>query len=69
MQVVMRMLGRLFTNLTTHSDHIAVAMKARGFTGPRDHQIAVGSQQESRVAPNFVAILALVGLIAGSFQF
>jgi energy-coupling factor transporter transmembrane protein EcfT len=69
MQVVMRMLGRLFSNLTTHSEHIAVAMKARGFTGPREHKIALGSPQETRILPNSVAILALVGLMAGSLQF
>lgn len=68
MQVIMRMLGRLFSNLTKHSEHIAVAMKARGFAGPRDHHIAMGSQQESRVAPNLLAVLALFGLVAGSLQ-
>lgn len=68
-QVIMRMLARLFSNLTTHSEHIAVAMKARGFAGPKDHQIAMGSQQESRVAPNVLAVLALLGLVAGSLQF
>ena len=64
----MRMLGKLFSNLMRQSEHIAVAMTARGFVGPKGHKLITGSRQEVEVVPNAVAVLTLGCLIFGSFQ-
>ena len=63
----LKLLGRLFSNLTKHSENIAVAMKARGFTGPGEHRVVICSQQQSKVLPNVLAMLMLGGLISFTY--
>ena len=64
----MRMLGRLFTNLMRQSEHIAVAMTARGFVGPEKHSLVTGSSQETELFPNVLASLTLWWLIFASIK-
>ena len=64
--------GRLFTNLMARCESIAVAMTARGFRGPRDHALHLGSGGGGgggalRALPSLAdaaVLLSLVGLAA-----
>ena len=64
MQVSLKMLSQLFSNLMLTSENIAVAMRARGFTGPNHHRVFRGSQQHYSVLPNAIAVTLLGGLVA-----
>ena len=61
------MFGRLFGNLMTHSSNIAVAMRARGFVGPKDHRVVFASEQTHPLLVNVVASLALCGVLVSTF--
>ena len=69
MQVSLKMLNQLFSNLMLTSENIAVAMRARGFTGPEDHKVFMGSQQHYSVLPNVIAVALLGGLVTGHINF
>lgn len=64
MQVSLKILGRLFSNLMVMSENIAIAMKARGFVGPKDHKIVFSSQQRPATVPNIVAALLMALTLA-----
>lgn len=62
------MLGRLFSNLMKSSEYIAVAMTARGFAGPKEHNIVVPGTAPFRILPNLLAVLLLSACVAGCMQ-
>lgn len=68
LQVSLKMLGRLFSNLLKQSSNIAIAMRARGFVGPNDHKIVFASDHGFEILPNLVAILTLSGLLYSTFM-
>jgi len=59
-QVLIRLGGRLFSNLMQRSDSIAQAMCARGFVGAQDHKLYSTSTQPSSTTANVVATISLV---------
>ena len=59
-QVLIRLAGRLFSNLMQRSDSIAQAMCARGFVGPQDHNLYLTQTKSSSWKANIAATLALV---------
>ncbi|DBA85437.1 TPA: hypothetical protein ACH3X2_006113 [Trebouxia sp. C0005] len=59
-QVLIRLGGRLFSNLMQRSDNIAQAMCARGFVGAQDHKLYLTSTWPSSTTANVVATISLV---------
>lgn len=59
-QVLIRLGGRLFSNLMQRSDNIAQAMCARGFVGAQDHKLYLTSTRPSSTTANVVATISLV---------
>ena len=58
-QILLRLGGRLFSNLMQRSDSIAQAMCARGFVGPESHRLFLTQTQSSSWTANTVAALSL----------
>ena len=69
MQVLLRLGGRLFSNLMQRSQSISLAMQARGFQGPESHTVHLGSKEHVQLLPNAIALLALPLTIAGGLQY
>ncbi len=59
-QVLIRLIGRLFANLMQRSDSIAQAMCARGFVGAQDHKLYLTRTQPSSILANVVATVSLL---------
>ena len=59
-QILLRLGGRLFSNLMQRSDSIAQAMCARGFVGPENHSLYLTQTKSSSWTANIVAALSLV---------
>lgn len=59
-QILLRLGGRLFSNLMQRSDSIAQAMCARGFVGPDNHKLYLTQTQSSSWTSNIVAAVSLV---------
>lgn len=59
-QILLRLAGRLFSNLMQRSDSIAQAMCARGFVGPQDHKLYLTQTQSSSWIANSIAAVLLV---------
>ena len=62
LQVSAQMFTRLFGNLMQRSDSIATSMQARGFVGPKGHEVHLARVQK----PNIAADVAALALLAGS---
>lgn len=69
MQVLLRLGGRLFSNLMQRSESISLAMQARGFQGPESHTVHLGAKEHVPLIPNAIALLALPLTIAGGLHF
>lgn len=68
MQVLLRLGGRLFSNLMQRSESIALAMHARDFAGPERHHIHLAAKEHVPLIPNVLAVLLLVAVIVGGYQ-
>ena len=69
MQVLLRLGGRLFSNLMQRSQSIALAMQARGYQSPESHSVHLGSKEHVPVIPNAIALLALPLTVIGSLHY
>jgi energy-coupling factor transporter transmembrane protein EcfT len=69
MQILMRLGGRLFSNLMLRSGNIALAMQARGFVGAEQHRLHLACKEHIAIWPNAVALLALPVLISSGYYF
>lgn len=58
-QVLLRLSGRLFSNLMQRSQSISLAMQARGFRDPESHTVHLGGKEHVQLIPNVIAMLAL----------
>lgn len=67
-QILLRLGGRLFSNLMQRSDSIAQAMCARGFVGSANHSLYLTQTQSSSWTANTVAALSLA-LLAVAVKF
>ena len=69
LQVLLRLGGRMFSNLMQRSENIALAMQARGFAGPEAHRMHLTSGREHMsLLPNALALLALPVVLYGVQQ-
>ena len=59
-QILLRLGGRMFSNLMQRSDSIAQAMCARGFVGPQDHKLYLTQTQSCSWTANCIAAVCLV---------
>ncbi len=59
LQLLLRLVGRLFSNLFQRSSAIAVAMRARGFRGPATHIVYVPGGPRMSWIGNTLAVVAL----------
>ena len=59
-QILIRLGGRLFSNLMQRSDSIAQAMSARGFVGAQGHVLYLTRTQQSSWVANIIATVSLV---------
>lgn len=60
LQILLKLGGRLFSNLMQRSDSIAQAMCARGFVGPEDHKLYLTQTQSCSWTANIIAAICLV---------
>lgn len=60
--VLVRLVGRLFSNLMQRSGSIAEAMCARGFVGTQHHHLYLTQTEPSSMVLNILAML-LLGLL------
>ncbi len=68
-QVLLRLGGRLFSNLMQRSENIALAMQARDFAGPEGHHVHLSAKEHVPLVPNILAVLLLSALLVGAQQF
>lgn len=68
-QVLLRLGGRLFSNLMQRSENIALAMQARDFVGPERHHVHLSAKEQVPLVPNVLAVLLLSALLVGGHQF
>ncbi|KAK9816700.1 hypothetical protein WJX72_003857 [[Myrmecia] bisecta] len=68
-QVFLQLGGRMFENLMHRSENIALAMTARGFTGPEAHHVHMTRAEPSSWLANSVATALLAGLAAAVYTF
>ena len=68
-QVLLRLGGRLFSNLMQRSQSISLAMQARGFQGPENHTVHLGGKERVQLIPNVIALLALPLTIVGGLHY
>ncbi|KAK9909552.1 hypothetical protein WJX75_003996 [Coccomyxa subellipsoidea] len=68
-QVLLRLGGRLFSNLMQRSENIALAMQARDFVGPERHHVHLSAKEHVPLVPNVLAVLLLSALLVGGHQF
>lgn len=68
-QVLLRLGGRLFSNLMQRSHNISLAMQARGFQGPESHVVHLGAKERVPFIPNAVALLALPLTVFGGLYY
>ncbi len=68
-QVLLRLAGRLFSNLMQRSQSISLAMQARGFQGPENHTVHLGGKERVQLIPNVIALLALPLTIVGGLHY
>ena len=68
-QVLLRLGGRLFSNLMQRSENIALAIKARDFVGPERHHVHLSAKEHVPLVPNVLAVLLLSVLLVGGHQF
>ena len=59
-QILLRLGGRLFSNLMQRSDSIAQAMCARGFVGSQGHKLYLTQTQSCSWTANIIAAFCLV---------
>ena len=62
-QILLRLLGHLFTNLLQRSESIAQAMCARGFVGADSHKLYLTNTQPTSKRLDIIAILLLVVMV------
>ena len=67
MEILGRLIVRLFGNLFERSEKIAQAMVVRGFLGPQDHHLYMMRSNETTWWANLLAILLLGGLCAAVY--
>jgi energy-coupling factor transporter transmembrane protein EcfT len=65
-QVLLRLGGRLFSNLMQRSEAIALAMHARGFAGPAAHRVHLAGREHVPLLPNALAVLLLPAVVLGA---
>jgi len=68
-QVLLRLAGRLFSNLMQRSQSISLAMQARGFQGSESHTVHLGGKERVQLIPNVIALLALPLTIVGGLHY
>ncbi|CAL8467723.1 g7261 [Coccomyxa elongata] len=68
-QVLLRLGGRLFSNLMQRSENIALAMQARDFAGPVRHHVHLAAKEHVPLIPNIMAVLLLSAVVVGGQQF
>ena len=61
--MVVRLFGRLFSNLFRQSEAVAQALHARGFVNAEEHTIHTGLLHRSKVFNNAVCCSAIAALI------
>lgn len=66
---MLRLGGRLFSNLMHRSESIALAMQARGFEGPELHRLHLAHKGHCPAIPNALALLALPLVVLGGIRF
>jgi energy-coupling factor transporter transmembrane protein EcfT len=66
LQLLLRLVGRLFSNLFRRSAAISVAMRARGFRGPQQHHVYVAGAQPTSWIGNAIALLILPLAVTGA---
>lgn len=64
LEILGRLVVRLFGNLFTRSEKISQAMVVRGFLGPEQHHLYLMRSNETSMLANVLAVLLLGGLCA-----
>ncbi|KAK9804564.1 hypothetical protein WJX73_000023 [Symbiochloris irregularis] len=67
LNVIVRLVGRLFSNLFRQSEAVAQALHARGFVSADEHTIYTGLLHKSRPFNNVICCSAIAGLLAQAF--
>lgn len=68
LEIFARLITRLFANLFQRSENIAQAMVVRGFQGPERHNMYMKRANATTPPANFLALVALGGLIAAVYH-